>query len=131
LRAHALNTSTDTNLNHASLDLVRDIDASLKTRRALPVQGADSGSHGEAGNQAGRAHLGRTATGGEHSSDGNILDQGRVDLGAVDEGGEDAGKEIGGGGILEASPSTLGESSSAAGSDDDLWMGEVVSSECP
>lgn len=122
VHAHALDTSTDTDINHTRLDLVGNINAGLQTRRALSVQRAHRGSLCEASDKRRRAHLGRAAAGGEHSADGNVLNEGRVDLGAVEDGLEHAGHDVGGVGVLEAALAALGEGASAARSDDDLGV---------
>lgn len=120
LSAHALDTGTDTDINHASLDLVGNVDAGLETRRALAVEGTHGGVLGESGSQAGRAHLGGTATGGKYGSYANVLNVGGIDSGALNNGGKHTDDEVGGGGVLEATLATLGEGGSAASSDDDL-----------
>lgn len=120
LRGHALDTSANADLDHAGLDLVDDVDASLETRRALAVEGADGSGLGEASDEGSGAHLGSTTAGGKDGADGDILDQGRVDLGALKEGLEGAGDEVGSLGVLEATLATLCEGRSESCGDDDL-----------
>lgn len=122
---HALDTSTDANLNHAGLDLVGDVDAGLQARGALPVEGAHGDGVGEAGDQAGGAHLGGAAAGGEDGADANVLDQGGVDLGAVDDALEGAGDQVRGHGVFEAALAALCECRPEAGRHDDLGGGGV------
>lgn len=86
----------------------------------MSVQGAHGGSLGEAGHEAGSAHLGRTTARGEDSSDADILDKGGVEFGAVDNGSQDTSNEIGSLGVLETTLTTLGEGSTASGGNDDL-----------
>lgn len=120
VQAHALNAGTNTNVDHASLDLVGNIDAGLETRGALSVEGSDGGGLREAGDQGGGSHFSGTTTGGQDGADADILHEGRVDLGSVNDGFEDTGHEVGGGGVFEATLTTLGEGASACGGDDDL-----------
>lgn len=127
LSAHALNTGTNTNVNHASTDLVGDINARLKARRALAVESANGCGFREAGEQSGGTHLGGTTAGREHGANADILNKGRVDLGAVDNGLEDAGHDVGGLGVLETTLAPLGECASAASGDNNLSSGSVVS----
>lgn len=121
LCAHAFDASADTNINHTGLNLVGDVNTGLETRRALPVQRANGSSLGQACDERSGAHLSSATTGGEHSSDGNILDESRVDLGSFEDGLEDTSHEVLGRGVLKATLSTLGEGAAAACCDDDLW----------
>jgi hypothetical protein len=43
LRGHALNASTDADINHTRLNGIRNISNGLETAGALPVDGLDSG----------------------------------------------------------------------------------------
>ncbi|KAI9151821.1 hypothetical protein HJFPF1_09032 [Paramyrothecium foliicola] len=117
---------TDTDIDHACLDLVGDVDTGLQTGRALSVQGSDGGSLGEAGDQASSAHLGGTAAGGQDGADADVLDERGVNLGSLDDGVEDTGHNIGSLGVLEATLATLGQGTSAAGSHDNLFGGGRV-----
>jgi hypothetical protein len=127
LSAHALDTGTNAHIDHASADLVSDINAGLKTRRALTVQSAHGCGFGEAGEQSGGTHLGSTTTGGEDSANAHVLDKSRVDLGAVDNSLEDASHDVGGLGVLETALATLGESASAGSGDNNLSRRSIVS----
>lgn len=120
LCAHALDTGADTNLNHASLDLVRDIDTGLETARALAVESADGRGLGEAGDEGSGAHLGGTASGCEHLADADVLDQLGVDLGALDQALEGAGHQVSGLRVLEAALTALGEGGTETCRYDDL-----------
>lgn len=120
VHAHALSTSTNTNIDHTSLDLVGDIDNSLQTGRALSVERSDSGILREPSNKGGSAELGGTGAGSKHIADGDILNEGRVDLGALENGLEDASEEVACGCVLEGSLAALGEGGAAGGGDDDL-----------
>lgn len=118
--AHALNTGTDTDVDLTSADLVGNVDASLETRRALTVEGADSDRLGEASVQAGGAHLSSTTTGGKDSSNADILNESGVDLGSFDGGLEDTSHDVGGGGVLEGTLASTGEGASASSGDNDI-----------
>lgn len=123
LRRHALHAGTNAHLDHARADLVRHVDAGLQARRALPVEGAHGHGLGEAGDQAGGAHLGGAATGGEDGADGDVFDEGRVDLGAVENPPQRAGYKVGGHGVFEAALAALGKGGAEAGCYDDLrWV---------
>jgi hypothetical protein len=121
LRAHALGTSTDTDLNHAGLDRIGDVDACLQSRRALPVQRLGGGCDGEASREGSSAEFGRTAARSEDSADGNVLDEVGIDLRAFEQGFESAVEEVGGLSVLETTLSTLGEGSAESAGYDDLW----------
>lgn len=123
LRGHALNTGANADLDHAGLDLVDDVNASLQTRRALAVEGADGSGLGEASDEGSGAHLGSTTAGGKDSADGDILDEGRIDLGALKESLEGAGDEVGSLGVLEATLATLCEGRSEGCGNDNLGRG--------
>lgn len=120
LCAHTLNTSTDTDVNHTSLNLVRNIHTSLQTGRALPVQRPHSSRLREPSHQTSATHLSRATTRSKDGADADILHQSRVDLGAVDGRLQDAGDEVCGGGVLETALSALGEGAAAGGCDDDI-----------
>lgn len=120
LCAHALNTSTDTNIDHTGGDLVGNVDAGLETRGALSIECASGSALGEASEEGGGAHLGGTTAGGEDGANADILNEVGVNLGALEDGLQDTGHEVGGLGILEATLATLGEGGTAAGGDDDL-----------
>lgn len=120
VQAHALNTGANANVDHASADLVGDVNAGLETRRALAVERADGSRLGETSVQAGGAHLGSATAGSQDGSDGDVLDEGGVDLGALNDGLEDASHQVGGGGILESALATAGEGSAASGGDNNI-----------
>ena len=109
LRGHALNTSTDTNVDHAGLQSVGNVDDGLQTTGALTVQTLDGGSLGETGHKGSGTEFGRTTTGSENGANGDILDGLGVDTALVNHGLEDTGQQVGGGGVLEATLSTLGQ----------------------
>ena len=117
---HALNAGTHSNLDHAGLDLVCNIDTSLQARRALPVKRPHGRRGREAGDQASGAHLGGTTAGGEDGADADIFDQAGVDLGAVDDALQGAGHEVGGLGVLEAALAAFCERRPQACRDDDV-----------
>jgi hypothetical protein len=120
LCAHALDASTDTDVDHAGADLVGNVNAGLQTRRALAVERADGRRLGEASNQRSSTHLSSTATRGEHGTDADILDEGGVELRALDDGLQHAGDEVSSLGVLEAALATLGECAAARGGNNDL-----------
>lgn len=109
LCAHRLDTRTDANIDHPSLDGVRHIDARLQPARALAVQRVHRCLDREPGYQAGSSELGRAATGRKDGADVNVFDDTRVDSGALDQSTEDAGEEVLRWCVLEAATATLGE----------------------
>jgi hypothetical protein len=120
LGAHALNTSADTNLDHARLDGVGNINNGLETRRALTVQGLDSSGLGEASNEGSSTELGSTATGRQDGADSDILDILRINTALLDDSLEDTGQEVGGSSVLESTLATLGEGSAQGTGHDDI-----------
>lgn len=120
LGGHALNTSTDTDLNHAGLDSVGNIDNGLETRRALPVQGLDGSGLGEARNEGSSTELGSTTTGRQDGADSNILDILGINTALLDDSFEDTGQEVSGSSVLESTLATLGEGSAQGTGHDDI-----------
>ena len=119
---HALATSANTDLDHAALDRVGDVDACLQTRRALSVQALDGGTNGEAGRKGSSTELGCTAARGEDGADGDVFDELGVDTGALDEGLEGAVEEVGGLGVFEATLATLCDGCAEGACYYNLWV---------
>lgn len=117
---HALDASTNSDLNHTRFNGVSNIDTGHEAARALTVQRANSGRGGEAGNERCGAHLGGAATRSKNGANGNILNKGWVDLGAGEDPSEGTGHQVGGSRIFETTFATLGESGTKAGSDNNL-----------
>lgn len=111
LRRHALNTSTDTNIDHARLQSIGNVNDGLQTARALTVQGLDRSSLGEASDEGSGTELSSTTTGRQDGADGDILDDVGVDAALVDHGLEDTGEQVSSSGVLEATLATLGQGS--------------------
>lgn len=124
LRAHALDTGTDADLDHAGPDLVGDVDAGLQTTRALSVEGPDGRRLGEAGDQGGGAHLGGATAGSQDLTDGDILDERGVDVGPLNETLQGPGHQVGGLCVLEAALAAPGEGGAETCCYDDLHSGE-------
>lgn len=120
LRRHALNTSTDTNIDHAGLQSVGNVGDGLETTRTLAVQGLDGSRLGEASHEGGSTELSSTTTGRQDGANGNILNSARVDAGLVDNGLEDTGKQVSSSGVLEATLTTLGQRSSQSTCHDNI-----------
>lgn len=120
LGGHALNTSTDTNLDHAGLDGIGNIDNGLETRRALTVQGLDGSGLGEARNEGSSTELGSTTTGRQDGADGNILNILGVDTALLDDSLEDTSQEVGSSSVLETTLATLGQGSAEGTGDHDI-----------
>lgn len=120
LSRHALGAGTNANLDHAALDGVGDVDASLQTRRALPVQALNGCGDGEAGGEGSGTKLSGTSTGGKDRADSDVLDKVGVDSRALDEGLEGAVEEVGALGVLEAALSTLGDGCTKSTCNNDL-----------
>lgn len=111
LRGHALNTSTDTDIDHTRVDGVGNVNNSLQTTGALTVQTLDGCSLGETSHESSSTELGGTATRGKDGTDGNIIDELGVNSTALDDALEDTGEQIRSGSVLEATLTTLGEGS--------------------
>ena len=120
LQAHGLRAGADTDLNHARLDGVGDVDASLKTRRALPVQALNSSGGREAGSKGGSTELGCAAAWSEDSTDGDVFDELGVDAGALNEGFVSAVEEVSCLCVFEATLATLCEGCAKRAGYDDL-----------
>lgn len=61
LEAHALDTGTDTDIDHARLDGIGNVSNGLEATRALSIETLDSGRLGEAGNKSSGTELSSTA----------------------------------------------------------------------
>lgn len=120
LGAHALNASTNTDLDHAGLDGVGNIDDGLETGRALTVQGLDGSGLGEASNEGSSTELSGTTTGRQDGANGNILDVLGVDTALLDDSLEDTSQEISGSSVLETTLATLGQGSAQGTGHDDI-----------
>src|SRR6185437_5279901 len=115
-----LNTSTDTDIDHARPDSIRDIDARLQSAAALAIQAPDRRRLRDARREGRSAELGRATSRWEHGAHGDILDERRVDAGALDERGEGADQQVSGGGVFETALAALGEGGAQRGGDDDV-----------
>ena len=120
LQTHALNTSTNTNLNHPRPNSIRNIHHCLQPARALTVQRPHGSRLRETRNQGSSAELRRTTAGREHGADGNILDQLRVDPAALDQALEDTRQQVRRGGVLEATLTTAGDGRAHRSSHNDI-----------
>jgi hypothetical protein len=120
LSAHALNTSTNTNINHAAANSVRNINNSHQATGTLPVQALDRGGRWESGCKSCTTELGGATTWCKHTPDGNIFDEGGIDLGALDECLEGTVEEVSTGCVFETTLSTLGEGGTEGACYDDL-----------
>lgn len=110
LRGHALNTSTNTNIDHARLQSIGNINNGLETAGALTVQTLDSGSLGETSNKSGSTELSSTTTGRQDGANGNIVNSLGVNTALVDHGLEYTSQQVSSSGVLEATLATLGQS---------------------
>lgn len=120
LRAHALNTSTNTNINHTRLQRIRNIHNSLQTTRALSVQTPNRGRLGEPSNKSSGTELSGTATRGKDRANSHVVNELGVNAAAVDDGLEDTGQDISGRGVLETALSTLGDGAAQSACHDDI-----------
>ncbi|KAG9966973.1 hypothetical protein KCU61_g307, partial [Aureobasidium melanogenum] len=66
---------TDTNLNHASLDSIRNLDTGLQTRTALTVQRVHTSAIREACSQSRSTELGGTASRRQYTTNSDILNK--------------------------------------------------------
>lgn len=120
LCAHALDTGTDADLDHAALDLVGYVDAGLQTTGTLSVECPDGGRLGEAGDEGRGAHLSGTTARGQNFTNGDVLDEGRVDLGSLNQTLEGAGHQVSGLCVLETTLAALGEGGTETCRNDNL-----------
>lgn len=120
LGGHALNTSTDTNLDHARLDGIGNVDDGLETRRALTVQCLDGSGLGEASNEGSSTELSSTTTGRQDGADGNILNILGIDTALLDNSLEDTSQEVSGSSVFETTLATLGQGSAKGTGHDDI-----------
>jgi len=109
LTAHALDTSTDANLDHTGLDGIGNLDTGLKTRTALTVQRVHSSAIREAGSESGSTELSGTASRRQYTANSNILNQRRINLRALNQGFESSVEKVGGGCVFETSFASLGQ----------------------
>ena len=122
LSGHALNTGTNTNVNHASLDSIGNIHAGHETTAALSVQALDTSVSGEASGESSSTEFGGTTAWGEDGADGNILNELWVDPGALDESFECTDKQLRGHGVFKLALSSLADSGSESTCYDDLLL---------
>jgi len=120
LGGHALNTGTNTNIDHARLQGIGDVNDGLETTRALTVQTLNSGGLGETSNKGSSTELGSTTSGGKDGANSNILNGLGVNTTLVDNGLENTSEQVGSGGILEATLTTLGKGSAQSTSHDNV-----------
>jgi len=80
LLAHALDTGTNTDIDHARLDGIGNINHSLETRRTLSVQTLNGSVCGESSGQSSSTELGSSSTWCKDSTNGDILDELGIDL---------------------------------------------------
>lgn len=92
--AHGLDTSTDTNVNETGLDRRSNGHASLQTRRALTVAGADASSLWETSGQRGHACRSGKTTLTVYVANANILDELGINAGAIDNTLENVTQEL-------------------------------------
>lgn len=131
MRSHALNTRTNTNIDHAGLQSIGNVDDGLESTGALTVQGLDSGSLRKTGNESSSTELSGTTTGREHRADSNILHGLGVNATLVNHGLENTGQHVRSSGVLEATLATLGQSCSQSACHNNIigmFLGESGSS---
>lgn len=85
LQTHALNTRSDTNLNHTGLDFIGNINTRLQSRATLTVQALDCRGCRKASHQGRGTKLGSATSWWEYRADSDVFDERRVDLRADDE----------------------------------------------
>ena len=120
LEAHALNTGTNTNIDHARLDGIGNISNGLETAGALSVETLDSGGLRETSDKSGGTEFGGTATRREDGTNGDILNEIGVNLALLNDSLKDTGQHVGGGSVLEATLSALGERRTQSAGYDDI-----------
>lgn len=117
LEAHALHTSTNTDVDHARLERIGNVGNGLEATGALSVQTLDGGSLRETGNEGSGTELGRTTARGKDRANRDVLNQLRVDSALFDNRLENAGQHVRGRSILEATLSALGQGGPEGASD--------------
>lgn len=123
LEAHALNPSTNTDIDHAGLDGIRNVSNGLETAGALSVETLDGGGFRKTSDKSGGTELSGATARRKNGPNRDILDQVGVNLALVNNSLEDTGQHVGGGGVLKATLSTLGEGGTeSAGYDDIVWV---------
>jgi hypothetical protein len=80
LLAHALDTSTDADIDHASVDGIRNVDDRHRPTATLPIQALHSCRSREAGCQGSSTVLGGSASWSEHTSYGDVVDELGIDM---------------------------------------------------
>jgi hypothetical protein len=120
LRGHALNTSTDTNIDHTRPDTVGNIGDGLETTRALTVQTLDGSGLGEASHESSGTELSGTTTGRQNGTNSDILNGLGIETTLVKDSLEDTSEQISGSGIFEATLATLREGRSQSTCHDNI-----------
>lgn len=120
MRAHALHTSTNTNINHTRLQRIRNINDSLQATRALSVQTPDSSRLGESSNKRRSTELGGTATRGKDRANCHIVNELGVNAAALDDGLENTGQQVSGRSVLETALAALGDGRAQSACYDDI-----------
>jgi hypothetical protein len=83
--AHAFHTSADTDVNHARLNFVGNLDDRHETRGTLSVDSVEGCGVGDSGDEGGRACDGGTTAGRADCADGDVFDESRVDARRLDD----------------------------------------------
>lgn len=120
MQTHTLDAGANTDLDHASADLVGDIDAGLQARRALAVEGAHGRGLGEPGDESSGAHLGGATARRQHLTYAHIFYERRVDAGTCDYALQYASHQIRRRRVLECALAALCEGRAQACRDNDL-----------
>jgi hypothetical protein len=120
LRAHAFDTGTNADVNHARLDGIGDIHHSLQATGALAIQASHSSGLWEPGNQRRGTELGGAASRGQHGAHSNIIDKLRVDATAADQALESTNKQVRGRGVFESALAAFCDGRAEGGSHDDV-----------
>jgi hypothetical protein len=120
LSRHTLDARADTDLDGTAFDSVGNVHASLKARRALPVQRLDGGRARETSSKSRSAELGGTTAGGEHITNGDVFDETGIDARALKQALESTDEEISTSGVLEAATAALGDGCAEGSGNDDV-----------
>lgn len=110
---------TNTDVDLAEGNLVGDLVNSSQAGRALTVQAVAAGSVGDTGPEGTHTSLGGSTTGGENSTDSNILDELGVDLGLGENTLEGPAEQLLGSALSKTTFLGLGDGGSESRDDND------------
>jgi hypothetical protein len=120
LSGHALNTGTNTDINHTNTDGIGNVDNCLQSRGTLSVQTLDSSACRETSGNGGGAEFSGTSTWSKDVTDCDVLDKRWVDFGTLDESFESSVEDVSSKSVFEAAFASAGDGCSEGSSYDNL-----------